>query len=430
MIYLPFLFVVLLLLKVPIGFILGIIATIGLYIGGYSLRLLPSRYFAGIDSFVLLAIPFFLLTGEIMKESGITHKIINFSESVVGNLKGGLGHVNVLASIIFAGISGVAVADTAAIGSILIPGMTDVGYPKPYATAITAASSIIGPIIPPSMSMVVYGATVNMSIAGLFAAGMLPGLLMGLSMMVMNHIICTTKGYEVKEKAQTNYFENLRKTFLDGFLALLLPIILIGGILGGVFSPTEAAAVSAGYAFILAGVIYKTLSFKQLVNVFKRTVILTGVAMILVSMGRVLSWLVTIEMLAPFITERIQSVVHSSTGFLIVSAIILLIVGTFNDLTASIIIFGPILTPVAIQFGIAPFHFALMMVLALNIGLVTPPVGGVLFVAAPIAKLKMEEIVKALIPFYFCLLFVLAIVIFFEPLTMYLPTVLGFVHQR
>jgi len=427
MIFLPIVFFVLLLLNVPIAFILGIVGTIGLFIGDFSLRLLPSRLFSGMDSFVLMAIPFFILTGELMNEAKITDKIIAFSSALVGKIKGGLGHVNVVASIIFAGMSGVAVADVAALGSILIPGMTKAGYDKNYATALTAASSIIGPIIPPSMSMVIYGAIVHVSIAGMFAAGVIPGLIMGILMMVFNYFISSKRGYETKKQKNGEcYFKNLRKTLIDGIFALILPIILIGGILGGVFSPTEAAAVAAGYAFILGLFVYRTLTFQGIKKVLRKSVTTVGVAMLLVSTGRVLSWLISVLRIAPTLSNNIQDFVQSNVGFLLLVSVILLIVGTFNDLTASIIIFAPLLAPIAVKLGIPPLQFGLTMILSLNIGLNTPPVGAVLFVASSVANTTMEAIVKEIFPFYLCQVATLLAIIFLQPVTLYLPRILGF----
>jgi len=420
------LFILLLLLNVPIAFVVCLVALAGFYLGDFSFRLLPSRLFAGMDSFVLMAIPFFILTGEVMNESKVTDRLIDFCSALVGKLRGGLGHVNILASIIFAGMSGVAVADVAALGSTLIPSMHKAGYDKDYATALTAASSIIGPIIPPSMSMVVYGSIAQESIAGMFAAGVIPGLIMGVLMMGVNHIISSKRGYGVyKQPENKSYFLNLFNSFKESFFVLMLPAILVGGILSGVFSPTEAAAVAAAYALLLGLVIYRTLNFTSIKKVLKRSIITVGVAMLLVATGRVLSWLISVIRIAPVMSDYMTKITDSSVIFLLLTAVLLLIVGTFNDLTASIIIFTPLLTPIAARFGVPGFQFGMTLILALNIGLNTPPVGGVLFVASSVSKLNIEAIVKEIIPFYFCQIATLLIIIFWQPASMYLPRLLG-----
>lgn len=427
-IILPLSFILLLLIKVPIAFALGLTGFLALYLSGNPMSTIPRQIFQGMNSFALMAIPFFLLAGNLMNAAKITDKIIGVTNALIGNVRGGMGHINILASIFFAGISGAAVSDTAAIGSMLIPAMEKSGYSRPYATAITAASSIIGPTIPPSIPMIIYGAIMNVSIAGMFAAGLLPGALMGLLMMIMNHFISTRRGYDIKNVApsEITYFHSLRKALFEGILALLMPFIILGGILGGVFTPTEAAAVSAGYAVFIGLFILKTLSLKKLWEVLKSTIYMTGVAMLLVSTGRIISWYLTIEMIPNAVARQVLHIAQNDIAFLFVTALFLLFVGTFMDLTASIIILAPILAPIAMRFGIAPFHFGLTMVLALNIGLNTPPVGAVLFVASSVAKERMENIIKEIWPFYICQIITLILVIFWSPLTMYIPRLLGY----
>ena len=422
-------FLLMILIGVPIAFVLGLIGLISLLLthGFRFLSAIPRQVFMGMNSFVLMAIPFFILAGELMNKAKITDYIVDLSKLLIGRLKGGLGHVNILASIFFAGISGAATADVAALGTMLIPAMKKAGYSKPYATAITAASSIIGPTIPPSIPLVIFGSMMNISIAGLFAAGFLPGILMGLAMMAVNYYISVKRGYELNPEQLVEFLDNKSKIkiVLNGSIALLMPIIILGGILGGIFTPTEAAAVAVGYAVIIGLFVFKTLNMIIIWKVLKKTVIITGVSMLLVSTGRILSWFLTIERIPNNIANHVLSLAQTDYIFLSITAVLLLIVGMFNDLTASIIILGPILTPIAINFGIDPLHFGIVMVLALNIGLNTPPVGGILFLSSSISGVSMEKIVKELTPFLICEVFTLVVAIFWTPLSMTIPKLLG-----
>jgi tripartite ATP-independent transporter DctM subunit len=308
-------------------------------------------------------------------------------------------------------------------GTILIPAMTDSGYSKPYATAITAATSVVGPTIPPSIPMVVFGSAVGVSVAGLFASGILPGLLMTALMMVVNHMISARRGYQAY--AGNFSWTRLKEAVREGILALVMPVIIIGGILGGIFTPTEAAAVAVGYALLVGGLAFKTLNPKVLWDVLKRTVYTTGVSLLLVSMGGVLSWVLAAEQIPAALASFLMGISTSRSLFMVYSCIFLLIVGCFMDLTAAIIILAPILTPVAVRLGVNPLHFGAVMVIALNIGLITPPVGGVLFVACAVGRESIENVMREIWPFVLCLIAALAVVAFSENFVLVVPRLLG-----
>ena len=413
------------LIGMPIAFALGITGLIGLMLtmGTSLLMLVPQQIFSGMNSFVLMAIPLFLLSGELMNVSGITERIVAFTNTLVGHHKGGLGHVNIVANIFMAGISGAAVADAAALGTMLIPAMGKSGYSRPYSSALTAAASIIGPTIPPSMAMIVYGSVANTSIAGLFATGFLPGLLMGTLYMILNHRISSKRGYQMQaEKASR---AEVFKAMKDGIFALFMPVIILGGILSGIVTPTEAAGVAVGYALFVGLFIFRTLTPRNIWEALKNTVAISGVSLLLVSVGGILSWVLTVAQIPQTIASTILGITTNKYFFLLLVCILLLIVGCFMDLTASIIILTPILAPIAAQLGIHPLHFGITVVLALNIGLNTPPVGAVLFVVASIGKVPMEGMLREIWPFLICQIVALAVVAFIPWFSLAVPALLG-----
>ena len=413
------------LIGMPIAFALGITGLIGLMLtmGTSLLMLVPQQIFSGMNSFVLMAIPLFLLSGELMNVSGITERIVAFTNTLVGHRKGGLGHVNIVANIFMAGISGAAVADAAALGTMLIPAMGKSGYSRPYSSALTAAASIIGPTIPPSMAMIVYGSVANTSIAGLFATGFLPGLLMGTLYMILNHRISSARGYQMQaEKASR---AEVFKAMKDGIFALFMPVIILGGILSGIVTPTEAAGVAVGYALFVGLFIFRTLTLRNIWEALKNTVAISGVSLLLVSVGGILSWVLTVAQIPQTIASTILGITTNKYFFLLLVCILLLIVGCFMDLTASIIILTPILAPIAAQLGIHPLHFGITVVLALNIGLNTPPVGAVLFVVASIGKVPMESMLREIWPFIICQIVALAVVAFIPWFSLAVPALLG-----
>jgi tripartite ATP-independent transporter DctM subunit len=378
------------------------------------------RMVMGVDSFPLLAIPFFILAGSLMNEAGLTSQIFNFAKAVVGWLPGGLGHVNIGASIIFAGMSGTAVADAGGLGTIEIKAMTDAGYDIDFSVAVTGASSTIGPIIPPSLPMVIYGVMASASIGKLFIAGFIPGLLMGLALAVMVAYYAHKRHYPRDAKFS---FKQLGVSFIEGLPALMTPIIIIGGIASGIFTPTEAAIASVVYALIL-GLVYRTLNLKKLIAVSMETAETTAVILLIVAGASIFAWVLTANQVTEKFAALVLGITENKYLLLLVINILLLIVGCFMETIASITILTPVLLPVVIKLGIDPIHFGVIMVLNLMIGLLTPPVGMVLFVLTRVAKIPFDRIVRATVPFLLPLVIVLLLITYFEPLCMWLPRIL------
>ena len=377
------------------------------------------RMVNGVDSFPLLAIPFFILAGTLMNEAGLTNQIFDFARAVVGWLPGGLGHVNVGASVIFAGMSGAAVADAGGLGTIEIKAMNDAGYDLDFSIAVTAASSTIGPIIPPSLPMVIFGVMASTSIGKLFIAGFVPGILMAIALSIMVAYYAKKRNYP-RDAAFS--VRNLGKSFIKGLPALMTPIIIIGGIMTGIFTPTEAAIAAVAYALVL-GIIYRTLPFKKFVAISMETAETTAIILLIVAGASIFAWVLT----ANQITEKFANVMlglsNNKYVVLIIINVILLIVGCFMETIAAITILTPVFLPVVMKLGVDPIHFGVIMVLNLMIGLLTPPVGMVLFVLARVAKVPFERCAKATFPFLLPLLVVLLLITFIEPICMWLPGV-------
>ncbi len=420
-------FAILLILGVPIGFSIGITSLLSIFKSNMPvlLNIMPQRFFSGIDMFPIMAMPFFMIAGELMNRCKITDSLIKFSNILVGHIRGGLAHANIVASIFFAGITGAAVADSAAIGSVLIPAMVDDGYDEDFSAAITAASSIIGPIIPPSTIMVIYGSIMGVSIAGLFAAGIIPGLLIGLFLMIMTYIISVKRNYPKSEKRAS--FKEIWAVFKKSILALIMPFIILGGILSGYFTPTEAAAVSVFYAFIIGFFVTKTLKVSELPEIFLKTAKNTGIIFLIMSSASILSFFLASERIPELLANMMLSITENPYLILFFINILLLVVGMFMDITAALLILAPILHPVAVSLGIHPLHFAIVMVVNLNLGLMTPPLGACLFVVCGITNKTLEEVSKEIFPFIIMELLVLFIITFFPALTMFVPKLIGLV---
>jgi len=409
----------------PIAFSLVISATAFLYVGTTRpLEAIVQQMFTAADSFPLMAIPFFLLAGELMNVTGITNQLVAFTNVLIGWVRGGLAQVNILASMLFAGITGSAIADTAAIGSILIPSMKEKGFDADFSAAITAASSVIGPIIPPSIIMVVYGSTLNMSIGAMFAAGTLPGILVGLGLMVAAFIVSG------KRKYPTHKFDWRPKTIANGlkeaFFALLMPLIILGGILSGVFTATEAGAVAVLYALIVGLFIFRSLKFKDIYTALLRSAITTSTIMLLVSVSNPFGWVLSIQQIPQLVASSLLSISEQPLVILILMNILLLIAGMFIETTANVLILAPILMPIAVSVGIDPLHFAMIMIVNLIIGLITPPLGLCLFVAAPIAEITIERLSISILPYLFVEILVLLLITIFPKISLFIPSLLGF----
>ena len=419
-------FFALLVLGVPIGFTLGISGVFGLFMMGSGVGLLsmaPLQFFAGLDMFTLMAMPFFILAGEMMNGAGITQRLVKFSNILVGHWRGGLAHANIMASVFFAGMTGAAVSDTAAIGTMLIPAMVDDGYDVDFSAAVTAASSIIGPTIPPSNMMVIYGSLMNVSIAGLFAAGFLPGLTLAGLLMVMSAFLAKKRGYP--KGPRTTFKEKLVGTW-EALIPLAMPAIILGGILTGLFTPTEAAAVAVLYAVVIGFFVLKTVRVKDLMPMLLKTAKITGTVFLIIGAASILSWVLAINQVPQAIAAWLLATTGDPKLILLLILLLMLIVGMFMDIAAALIILGPILHPIAVGIGMAPIHFGMVMVLSLNIALMTPPVGACLFVACSISKISLARLSKAIFPFIIMEVLALFIVAYIPELSLFLPRLLGF----
>ncbi len=416
----------LMLIGVPIGFAMGLTALFGFFKVGDPalLTMLPQRFFSAMDSFALLALPFFLLAGDIMNKVGLSQRLIEFGDVLCGRLRGGLAQVSIVTSVIFGGISGSAVADIAALGSIFIPAMKKEGYDEDFAAALAVAASIIAPIIPPSIIMVIYGALMGVSIAGLFAAGLVPGLLIGFGLMIVTRFISGKRGYPKHEERPS--FRKIAKVTGRASWALLMPIIILGGILGGIVTPTEAAAVAVGYALLLGFFVFRTLTLKDLYWLLFRGSIMMGIIALIMSSASVLAWLLASEQVPEMVAKAFLSVSKNKYVVLLLVNVFLLIVGMLMDITAALIILAPILAPLAISQGVHPLHFGILMCVNLNIGLMTPPVGGSLFTVMIITRLGMWEICKKMWPFALVEVGVLFLITYVPDITMFVPKLLGF----
>ncbi|WP_114376377.1 TRAP transporter large permease [Elioraea thermophila] len=388
--------------------------------GDLPLLVVVHRMVNGIDSFPLLAVPFFIMAGNLMNSAGITDRIFNFALAAVGWARGGLGHVNVFASIIFAGMSGTAVADAGGLGTIEIKAMRDNGYPDKFSIGITAASTVIGPIIPPSLPLVIYGVMANASVGQLFAAGILPGLLIALVLFAWVAVV-----------ARLNHFPRdaafrlgrLARAAWRGTLPLLTPVILIGGMKSGLFTPTEAAIAATVYALFLGLVAYRTLGWNRLVRVSMETIETTAVVLLIVAGASIFGWLITTTRVSEEIAEAVLAVTSDRVLVLLVVNALLLVVGCFLETIAAITILVPVLLPLVTKVGVDPVHFGIIMTLNLVIGLLTPPVGMVIYILARISGRSFEFVTRAIAPFLVPLFAALLIVTYWPGFVLYLPTV-------
>jgi C4-dicarboxylate transporter DctM subunit len=413
------LFTALLAIGVPIIFVLGITGLGYVYLAGLPLVLLPQRLFVGLNSFLVLSVPLFILAGNIMNASGITERIVRFSNLLIGRVRGGLAYVTVVATMFFAGITGAGAADTAAIGAIMIPAMRDEGYQAEYAAAVTAAGAIVGPIIPPSIAFVIYGAMADVSIAGLFLAGFLPGILCSILMGIVVWRQARTHNFPVREAA-VSAGEFLRG-LIESFPGLMMPVIILGGILGGVFTPTEAAAAGVLYALLVGFFIYRELRLPALWIILRDTAIMSGGVMLIVANASLFSWILAAEQVPQLVASLITGFSREPWVVILLINLLLLFVGCIMETLASIIILTPVLLPLVKGLGIDPLHFGVIMVVNLCIGLATPPVGVNLFVAGGIAKVSLEQISRAIWPFVGATLIGLAATSYWPSMVLLVP---------
>jgi tripartite ATP-independent transporter DctM subunit len=405
----------------PIWLTLGLAAITFLQFAGIPDLAVAQRLAKSVDSFPLLAAPLFILMGNIMNSAGITTRIFDFAKVCVGWMRGGLCHANIVASVFFAGTSGSAVADAGGLGTLEIRAMTDEGYSPDIAAALTAASATIGPIIPPSLPMIIYGVAAEASIGGLFIAGVIPGLLMAGALMVMVRAIA------VRLNLPRHPFPGIRdlwRAFKAAVWALLTPVILFAGLFGGVFTPTEAAAISVAYALVLGLFIYREFRLADLPRIILETVETTGVVLALVMTAGLMAYCLSLSQVPQVAGKYLSGMTDNPLVYLFIVNIILLVIGSFMEAIAAMLILIPILVPAAMQLGIDPIQFGLIVVLNLMIGTITPPIGVVLYVTAKVAGISFERVTRATIPFLVPLLVVLAAITLWPPLTTWLPKVL------
>ncbi len=420
-------FLVLLSIGVPISFSIGISSLLTMLL---SISTLPSlttvaqRMATGIDSFALLAIPFFIFAGQLMNSGGIARRLIDFAKVLVGKLPGGLAFVNILAAMFFGAISGSAVAAASAIGGFMTPIMEKEGYDKSFSAAVNITSATTGLIIPPSNILIVYSlASGGVSIAALFLAGYIPGILFGLSLMVVAYVYAKKHNYKVNYEFNLGY---TIKKFLEALPSLMLIVIVIGGIVAGYFTATEASAIAVLYAFILSVFIYKEIKIKDLPNILLNSASTTAIVMLLVGTSMAMSWVMAYENIPQNVANALLALSSNKIVILIIINIILLFIGTFMDMTPAVLIFTPIFLPVVIQLGVNPIHFGIMMVMNLSVGLCTPPVGSVLFVGCSVANLPITKVIKPLIPMFIAMIVALLLVTYIEDFSLLIPRLFGY----
>lgn len=405
-------------LRMPIAFSLGFSSFVYIAASDIPLSIIPERMFSGIDSFVILCVPGFILAGNLMNVGGITERIIKFCLALVGHIRGGLALSNVGASMVFAGISGTAVSDAVSIGTIMIPAMVKRGYSAAFSGAVTASASTMGPIIPPSLPMVIAGTVTGLSVSRLLVGGIIPGLLLGLGIGSVAYFISVKRGYPKDDRLP---FKEVVKSFFGAFWAILMTVIILGGIMGGIFTPTEAAMVAVFYAIIVGFFVYGELKPAMLPKIFFDSAVTTASLMVLVGFANVFAWILTSEEIPLMITTAMLDLSRDPMVYIMLVNVLLIFVGMFMETIAALMILMPILLKPAIQLGIDPIQFSLMCVLNLVIGLTTPPVGVCLFVASSIAKVSIGRLTWALLPFIGVSLFVLLLVSYVPAVTLWLP---------
>jgi tripartite ATP-independent transporter DctM subunit len=420
------LFLGLMLIGIPIVFVLLLAPGISLFLDGKTALYaqLLSRLYNGMFSFPLMAIPFFILAGELMNTGGITHRLVHFSHTLIGHVRGGLAQVNILSSILFAGLSGSAVADTSALGSILIPAMERDGYTRRFAAAVTASSSVIGPVIPPSIIMVVYAYIMGVSVGGLFAAGFVPGLMMGGGLMIVTSILARHRKFP--RSAGRAGVAEVGSAFGSAFLPLLTPFIILGGIVSGVFTPTEAAAAAVAYALVLSMLITRTLPLQRIPDMLYRAGLASSSILLVIGAATVFGWVTSLSGAPTAISGMLTAISDNPLVVLFCVNILLFVVGMFFDAGPAILILGPLLGPTMGALGVEPLHFAIIMCVNLTVGLATPPMGLVLFVASTLTRLSILDIAKDMWPFLLVHVAVIFLITYFPVLTMTLPPWLGF----
>ena len=415
-------FLVLLLIGVPIAFSLGLSSLFYLFTNNIPLTVISQKFYSGMDSFTLLCIPGFMLAGALMNGGGITRRILNFCNSFLGHFRGSLALVNIVASMVFAGISGTAIADVCSLGSMLIPAMVDDGYDDDFSVAVTAASSVVGPIIPPSVPMVIAGSCVSISVGKMFQAGIIPGILLGMALCIPTYIISVKRNYPRHDRAG---WKVRLETTKDAIWAMLMPGILLGGTLSGVFTPTEASIVTCVYALVVGVFVYKEIQITDVPRIVWENIRACASIIVLIGLANVFAYILTAERIPQMVANSILSITDNRIVVILLINVVLLFVGMFMESLAAILITFPVLLPVATAVGMEPVHFALMAILNLMLGLTTPPVGMCVCTGAQIGKISAFKAFKATIPFLATSLIVLMLVSFIPQLTLWIPSILN-----
>lgn len=424
MIYILFgAFALFLLIGVPIAFAIGLAVLIVMTINGMPFMVLAQKILHAADSFSLLAIPLFILSGELMNKGGLTIRLVNFAHSVIGHIRGGLGQTSVLASMIFAGISGSAVADTTAIGSILIPAMTKKKYHSAFSATLNAASSCIGPIIPPSIIMILYGSITEVSIGGLFLAGVIPGTLIGIAMMAVVYFFTSPRYHPDLAKEKRVPVKYVIKEFFYAVPALVMPLIIIFGIISGIFTATEAGAVAVAYAFVVGRFYYKGFAFKDIPAMLISSASTTAMVMSIIVFAYAFGWLLAWQMFPAAATEFFSNLTQNKYLFLAIIIVFLLILGTVMEVLAIATIFGPLLNLMGQQYGFDPIFFGIVMIIVMQIGGATPPVGILLNISCGLAQVRTGETLRYLWAFVAVMIFVVLLIIIFPSIAMLLPSI-------
>jgi tripartite ATP-independent transporter DctM subunit len=422
MIILFLLFLFLLIISIPIGIALGLTSTIYFLINGtIPGMMIPQRMVAGTTQYIMLAVPFFILAGNIMNSAGITRRIFDFADNLVGHIKGGLSHVNIIASLIFSGMSGSAIADVAGLGTIEITAMKEKGYPADFSAAVTAASAIIGPIVPPSVPLIIFGVTARVSVISLFMGGFIPGLLLALVLMLTTYFIAKKRHFPVNKKAN---FKKIIKSFFEAFWALMTPTLIIGGLFSGIFTPTEASVIAVVYTLFVGLFIYKDIKLKDIPSICIKVANETGIVFLLLAGGSIFGWLLSIEQIPQAVCNSVLSFSENPIIILLTINLLLLFIGCFMPPVPVILILSPILLPIVYSIGVNPIHFGVVMVFNLMLGLLTPPVGSCLYVSARIARISFSQIVKAISIYYPALIAVLLLLTYFPKIVLFLPNLL------
>ena len=411
---------------VPVAFALGLSTVTALLVSGnFPLLVLLKETFTGIDSFPLMAVPFFILAAELMSGGSLTEVLLRFPGQFVGHRRGGLGYTNVVSLTFFSGISGSALADAAGPGSMLIRMMDKAGYSRAYAAALTASTAIVGPIIPPSIIMIIYAlADDNVSVGALFVAGLLPGLVIAIAMCVVNWYVSKQRNYKGDDESPTR--QEILQTTWKALPAILLPVLILGGMRAGWFTPTEASVVAVFYALICGKYVYRTLEWKAVPDILSRSALLTASVLLIIGMSASFAWILTIEGIPQTIANWIVQMQLSPWTFLIVINIFLLLFGIFIEPLPGVMVLVPILAPVAAKVGIDPIHFAMIVIYNLTLGMITPPVGGLLFVTSNVSRVPLSDLTRELKPFLWAHGFVLVVLTFVPALSNWLPHVMGF----